>query len=374
MKRVYLDHNATSPLKPEVAAAMLEVLQHPCNASSVHAEGRAARQSLERARAQVAALAGARPRNVYFTSGATEANNWVLRGATGRPTLVAATEHPSVLHASAGPRIPVQCSGLLDLDALDSMLAEAEQPMLVSVMLVNNETGVIQPTRAIADIAHRHGALMHGDAVQAAGRIVIDMAELGLDYLTLSSHKLGGPQGIGALVTGASIDPQPWTLGGTQESRRRAGTENVAGAVGFGVAAELAQHAVAGQMRLANLRDAMERQLTAAVPELIVTGRDAPRSGNTSMVALPGLLAETQLMAMDIEGIAVSSGAACSSGKVEPSHVLTAMGYDALTGKSAIRVSMGWTTTDDDVDQFIASWQKLASQHARRRATAMAEP
>ncbi len=373
MRRVYLDHNATSPMKPEVAEAMIDVLRHPCNASSIHAEGRAARQRLEAARAQVAALAGAKPRNVYFTSGATEANNWVLRGATKRPTLVATTEHPSVLNASHGARVPVMHSGLVNLAALERMLAGAEEPLLVSVMLVNNETGVIQPTRAIADLAHRHGALMHGDAVQAAGRIELDIAELGLDYLTLSGHKLGGPQGVGALVTSPDIDPVPWTLGGTQESRRRAGTENVVGAVGFGVAAALAQQAVTDHARLRALRDSMERMLADAVPGLIVTGRDAPRVGNTSMMALPGLLAETQLMALDLDGIAVSSGAACSSGKVEPSHVLTAMGYDDLTGKSAIRVSMGWTTTEEDVDQFITSWQKIASNHAARCA-ALAEP
>ncbi len=371
--RVYLDHNATSPLKPEVRAAMLAAMDAPTNASSVHAEGRAARSLLDKARNQVATLVGTTAPNVYFTSGATEANNWILRGATGRKAVVSAIEHPSVAACCDGPRIPVHPSGLVDLEALDAMLAAMDAPALVSMMLVNNETGVIQPTRQIAEIARRHGALVHGDAVQAAGRIALDMTELGLDYLSLSGHKLGGPQGIGALAVacGASIDP--WMLGGTQENRRRAGTQNVAGAVGLGIAAELALDMQPG---LSQLRDGMEASLKAIAPGIVIAGIDAPRVGNTSMIATPGLPAETQLMALDIDGIAVSSGAACSSGRVEPSPVLLAMSFERELAASAIRVSLGWTTKADDVAKLVSSWQKLYQRHAARRvpsSSAMAE-
>jgi cysteine desulfurase len=326
---------------------------------------------LDKARAAIAGLAGTTPENVYFTSGATEANNWVLRGACARQALVSAIEHPSVLQASAGERVPVHPDGRLDLAALDAMLARLDAPALVSVMLVNNETGVIQPTRDIAEIAHRHGALVHGDGVQAAGRIPIDMAALGLDYLTLSGHKLGGPQGIGVLAVSCGISPEPWMLGGTQENRRRAGTQNVAGAVGMGVAATLAKDAITHHAELARLRDGMEAALRAIEPALVIAGEASPRVGNTSMIATPGLSAETQLMALDMEGVAVSSGAACSSGRVEPSPVLLAMGFDADLAASAIRISLGWTTTSDDIAQCLASWQKLHARHATRRTHAI---
>ena len=364
MSRTYLDHNATSPLKPEAREAMLAVMDQPTNASSIHAEGRHARAFLEKARTQVAHLTGTLPGNVYFTSGATEANNWVLRGMTGRPALTSAIEHPSVTNAAEATRVPVTRDGVIDLEALERALKAAPVPVLLSVMLVNNETGVIQPTRAISELGHRYGALVHGDGVQAAGRVSVAMDDLGLDYMTLSSHKLGGPQGAGALVAAPSAPLDGWMRGGTQENRRRAGTQNVMGIAGFGAAA-----GSAGSLRdFSPLRDGLEAGLRAFCRDVIVAGATTPRTGNTTMFAAPGLPAEMQIVALDLDGIAVSSGAACSSGKVEPSPVLTAMGYDAATATSAIRVSFGWTNTEADVAKFLASWQTLYLRHARRQS------
>ena len=365
MSRVYLDHNATSPLKPLARDAMLAVMDEPTNASSIHAEGRAARMHLEKARRQVAELTGTLPGNVYFTSGATEANNWVLRGITGRPVLTSAIEHPSVMNAAEATRIPVTRDGLVEMEALERALQASREPVLLSVMLVNNETGVIQRTRQIADLGHRYGALVHGDGVQAAGRIPVEIGELGLDYLTLSSHKLGGPQGVGALVAAPAAPIEGWMRGGTQENRRRAGTQNVMGIAGFGAAAESAAGAIE---TYAGLRDRLETGLRSLCPGIIVASSGAARTGNTSLFAASGLAAEMQIVALDLDGIAVSSGAACSSGKVEPSPVLTAMGYDAATAKSAIRVSFGWTNTEADVAKFLASWQKLYLRFVQRQS------
>ena len=365
MSRVYLDHNATSPLRPEAREAMLAALEQPANASSVHAEGRAARQVLQQARAQVAALVEAEPGWITFTSGATEANNWVLRHKG--PKLVAALEHPSVLEAPNVEIVPVLPSGIIDLAALARQLSGKENA-LVSLMLVNNETGLIQPVVEAARLAHAQGALIHTDAVQAAGRIAISVKKLGVDYLTLSSHKLGGPQGVGALVVACGAPLQPLLRGGRQENRQRAGTENVAGIAGFGAAANVAWRHLNDYQQLAVWRDGLESQLQAIAPEVIIFGQDQPRVANTSLFALPGLSAETQLMALDLAGIAVSSGAACSSGKVEPSSVLTAMGIAPELAKSTIRVSLGWTSSEEDVARFVFSWQELYHRHQRNKA------
>ncbi len=367
--RLYLDHNATSPLKPEARAAMHEVLDLPLNASSVHGEGRAARARLDAARASVAALAGARAEQVLFTSGATEANNWVLRGHAGWRVVVSSIEHSSVLEAApSAERFPVTGDGTADLAALDALLTLATGPALVSLMLVNNESGVIQPVAEAARIVHRHGGRLHVDAVQGAGKLALEAEALGADFLTLSAHKIGGPQGIGALVMTGLADLPPWSFGGRQENRRRAGTENIAGAAGFGVAAALATCPGEENARLEGLRDQLQRELLAIAPQLVVAGLDAPRVGSTLLFALPGLPAETQVIALDVDGIAVSAGAACSSGKVEPSHVLSAMGYDETVSRCAIRVSLGWNSTEADVARFVASWQKLYGRHAARVA------
>jgi cysteine desulfurase len=374
---IYLDYNATAPILPEVRDAVIAAFDVAGNPSSVHGFGRRARRLVEDARAEVAALAGVMPARVVFTSGGTEANTAALR-ATGRTSiLVSAIEHDSVLEtAPDAVRIPVTADGLVDLAALERLLAECREPALVSVMRVNNETGVIQPVADVTRIAHAHGALVHCDAVQAAGRIPLEVDQLGIDLLTLSAHKLGGPHGVGALVVRDGIPIAPVLRGGGQEQRRRAGTENVAGIAGFGAAARLARegmeaHSTLAPSTLAELRDDLERRLVRAAQEAgkpaVLYGRAAPRVTNTACVSMPGVTSETQIMTMDLAGIAVSAGAACSSGKVKASHVLTAMGVPADQAASAIRVSLGWGTTLNDIDRFVEAWTAL-----RRRTAAPA--
>jgi cysteine desulfurase len=307
-----------------------------------------------------------------FTSGGTEANTAALR-ATGRTRiLVSAIEHDSVLEtAQDAVRIPVTADGLVDLAALDRLLAGNREPALVSVMRVNNETGVIQPITDVARIAHAHGALVHCDAVQAAGRLPLDVDGFGIDLMALSAHKLGGPQGVGALVVRDGIPIAPVLRGGGQEHRRRAGTENVAGIAGFGVAARLACDGMDANAALMELRDDLERRLVRAAQEAgkpaVLYGGAAPRVANTTCVSMPGVTSETQIMALDLAGIAVSAGAACSSGKVKASHVLLAMGMPADEATSAIRVSLGWGTRPSDIDRLVDAWAAL-----RRRTPAPA--
>ena len=365
MTRAYLDCNATTPVLPEVAVAIAAALAYPGNPSSTHAEGRAARTALDAARAQVAALVGARPAAVIFTSGGTEANHLALLGVSRARVLVSAVEHPSILEAAPeAERLPVDRHGVLRLDALDAALAADRRPALVSLMLANNETGAIQPVAAAAEIAHRHGALLHTDAVQAAGRIAIDLPTLGADLLTLSAHKLGGPQGVGALVLAGEQLLQPMFKGGGQERRRRPGTENLPGIIGFGVAAAYAA-GLADAARLAALRDDLERGVLAIAPEAVIHGAGAPRLPNTSSIGLPGASAAVQVIALDLDGVAVSAGAACASGRQAPSHVLQAMGLPPAAAGEAIRVSLGWSTTAADIERFLAAWARLA---ARARA------
>jgi cysteine desulfurase len=368
LRRVaYLDHNATAPVRPAVAAAVAEALAIGGNPSSVHAAGRAARRAVEAARVRLAALVGAAPAQIVFTSGGTEANHLALRG-TGRPrVLVSAVEHDSVRQAAPGAEIvPVTREGVVDLPALEGLLALGGRPALVSLMLANNETGVLQPVAEAAAIARAHGALVHCDAVQAAGKVPVDFASLGVHLLTLSAHKLGGPQGIGALVVADAVALAPLQTGGGQERGRRAGTENVPGIVGFGAAAETAAAELPGQERIAALRDRAERRLLAAEPRAKLFGAGAPRLPNTICVALPGVPAATQVMALDLAGVMVSAGAACSSGKVRPSHVLAAMGAGADEAGSAIRISFGWNSTEDDVEQLVEAWRLLCRRAARK--------
>ncbi|CAN7273324.1 cysteine desulfurase family protein [Bosea sp. LjRoot9] len=382
--RAYLDHNATTPVRPEVAQAMACALMLPGNPSSVHHEGRAARAAIEQARAQVAALVGAKAANVVFTSGGTEANATVLspglmdcsggRDCVRTPAsllLHGATEHTCIrdghrFPASAAEAIPVDADGLADKNWLAERLERlgAEQPgarALVSLHLANNETGVLQPIAGIAAIARHFGALMHCDAVQAAGKIAIDINMLGVDVLTLSAHKLGGPKGVGAIVfrTGALELADKPMRGGGQERGWRAGTENVAGIVGFGMAAEIAAKAIVAETgRLSALRDKLEAGLLALAPDTLIFGRSAPRLPNTSAFATPGIRAETALIMLDLNGVALSSGSACSSGKVKRSHVLDAMGVDPAMSAGALRASLGWTTCEAQIDQFLAAYAK----------------
>ena len=359
---VYLDYNAGAPARPEVAAAMAEVLTQPGNPSSVHGFGRAARHRIETARAAIAELVGASPAGVVFTSGGTEANALALRGLGAERVLVSAVEHPSVLDATSGLEIiAVDHVGRVDLGRLDAMLAADSRPALVSVMLANNETGVIQPVCEVAAIAHRHGAVFHCDAAQAIGRIPVRLDRLGADFITLSAHKFGGPPGIGALVSGLEqFSLAPILLGGGQERRRRAGTENLPGIVGFGVAATMARDDLRPDDTISKMRDRLEVLARQRVPDAVVIAAGAERLPNTACLALPGLAAQTQVMALDLAGVAVSAGAACSSGKVGASRVLAAMGLEPALAGSAIRVSLGWASRDEDVDRFLAAWSDLA--------------
>lgn len=362
---VYLDHNATSPLKPEVKAAMGQAMDLVGNPSSVHAFGRSARRAVEEARAAVAALAGVKPAQVLFTGSGTEANNFALRGFAGRRVVTSAIEHESVLAARPdAERFGVTRDGAADLEELERRLARGDEPALVSLMLVNNETGVIQPVAECAQIAHARGALVHCDAVQAAGRLPLSLSGLGVDLMTLSAHKLGGPTGVGALILAEGLEPEALIRGGGQERRKRAGTENLLGIVGFGAAARLALDGLAEAADLAALRDRLEREALAAMPRARVMGAGAARVANTSCVMLPGLPGETQVMTLDLAGVAVSAGSACSSGKVKPSHVLAAMGEDDRSAASAIRVSLGWTSDDEAVDRFLAAWTAMARRSA----------
>lgn len=368
--RTYLDHNATAPMRPEVVAACAEAMAVG-NPSSVHREGRRARALLEIARARVAGLVGARAEEVRFTSGGTEANNAALRpgavltldGTPARRLLVGATEHPSVLSGHGFPDrdveiVRVEPSGLLDLDDLARRLRSGG-PALVSVQLANAETGIVQPLRAVADLAHAAGAVLHADAVQAAGRIPLDMGALGIDALTVSAHKIGGPMGAGALVvaSGRAGPARGLLSGGGQERGFRAGTENVPAAVGFGLAAEIAGRGLAAETpRLRALRDEAEAGLRRLAPGAVVFGDGAPRLPNTIGFAVPGVPAETALIALDLAGIALSSGSACSSGKVGRSHVLAAMGVAETVARGALRLSFGWNTGTDDVGRFLAAF------------------
>lgn len=366
---VYLDYNATAPLRREAAEAMSSAASLWGNPSSVHRFGREARQVVEEARRKVAALAAARPEDVVFTSGGTEANNLALRGCGRSRILASAVEHPSVLEAADGVvTIPVDGNGILSLGALRGLLELSDEPALVSVMLANNETGVVQPVAEAAALAHEYGALVHCDAVQGVGRLPMGFTALGVDMMTLSAHKMGGPKGVGALIVSEHVRVEPIIRGGGQERGRRSGTENVPCIAGFGIAAEAARDGLPAIARVARLRDELERRVAEAIPEAQVLGIEAPRLPNTSCIALPGVSAETQVMALDLEGIAVSAGSACSSGKVKASHVLRAMGFRDEVAGCAIRVSLGQENAVADIERFLAAFETIAGRAGRSAA------
>ena len=353
---IYLDYNASAPMRPEAIEAVLGAMERTGNASSVHALGRAAHKAVEDAREKISAVVNLPPAQIIFNSGATEGNNTVLKFFAGERILVAATEHPSVLEAAPGvEKIPVDTNGIVDLATLEKSLQE-KKTGLVSVMLVNNETGVIQPVQEISALVHRHGALFHCDAVQAAGRMKLDAPLAGIDFLTLSAHKIGGPQGVGALGLGLCGVTPVLLEGGGQEKRARAGTLNAAGIAGFGVAAEMAANGLKDFLRLETLREKLENELEGVT----IYGKNAPRVTNTTLFSVPGVKAETLLMAFDLEGICVSNGSACSSGTVKFSHVLDAMGADKNAG--TLRISTGWATKESDIDAFLAAWEKIAGR------------
>lgn len=368
MRAIYLDHNATTPLRREAADAVSLAMQECGNASSVHWAGRRARARIDDARGRVANLVGAAPADVVFTSGGTEANNLALSGLAGRRLIVSAVEHGSVLAARGDAEIcPVDEDGRIDLDALQDLLGQSEIPALLSLMAANNETGVIQPVAEAAVICRKFGAALHCDAVQAAGKMAFDWRDLGADLVSLSAHKIGGPQGVGALIVDAGSELKPLILGGGQERGLRAGTENLSGIAGFGAAAERAAGALAEMARLVDLRDGIEERIGGGAK---IYGAGAPRIGNTSCIGMPGVAAETQVMAFDLDGIMVSAGAACSSGKVTPSHVLGAMGATDEHAAQAIRVSLGWDSEAADADEFVAAWQRLFVRLGPKQAAA----
>ncbi len=361
---VYLDHNATTPLDARVLDAMLPYLrEHYGNPSSLHLQGRTARAALDQAREQVAALVNAHPSQVVFTSGGTEANNYALKGVAAKLTpgriAISAIEHSSLLGAAQGlvahgwqcDSIAVDEQCRVSRAALSMVLKSG--PRLVSVMIVNNETGVIQDIAALSAQVRAAGAIMHTDAVQAAGKIAVDFPASGAHLMSLSAHKLYGPKGVGALIVDKALDLEPLLQGGGHEMERRAGTENVAGIVGFGAAALLAQQELASRTaHLKTLRDALEQRLRA-LSGVVVFAAQMQRIANTVLIGVPAIEGETLLMELDRHGIAVSSGSACASGSPDPSHVLLAMGVDPDAARRVIRISLGKDNTLADIDRLI---------------------
>ena len=370
--RVYLDWNATTPLRPEARAAMAAAWDLAGNPSSVHAEGRQARRLIEDARAAIATAVGGVPRNVIFTSSGTEANVLALspgvHKAGGQPAqrlLISAIEHASVLAGGrftpeAISKIPVTPSGVVDLTGLRASLAKGGSA-LVSIMAANNETGALQPIREAAEIIHEAGGLLHVDAIQAFGKIPFKLNELTADLVTVSAHKIGGPKGVGALILADGLSGvEPLLRGGGQERGRRAGTENVAGIAGLGAAVSAAMTGLGSDReRVDSLRNRLEAGLRQT-PGVVIFSADAPRLPNTALFTIPGLRAETAVIGFDLEGVAVSSGSACSSGKVQSSHVLEAMGFGPNLAQGAVRLSLGWSTTEADIDSCLQAWRKLA--------------
>ncbi len=389
-ERAYLDHNATTPLRPAAAVAMTRALDLVGNPSSIHAEGRAARAAMDRARAQIAAAVGGEAKNVIFTSGATEALNTLLRPSSAvtshsgakqtKRLLVLATEHSA---ASAGggfspddiETIPVDGDGLIDLAHLEKRLTELADTrsfasVTVAVQLANGETGVVQPVRTVSQLTDRFGALLVCDAVAAFGKIPVDLADLNADAMVISAHKFGGPKGVGAIILndGTLQIQQPLLSGGGQEMRRRSGTENVAGIVAMGVAAQEAVAHIRGETnRITVLREHLLKGFRAVRPDLVVFGENSPGVPNTLNIGVPDLKSETAVIAFDLGGVAISSGSACSSGKVKRSHVLDAMGVDRNLAESALRFSLGWTTTQADIDKAIAVFTHVAKTAAQRQ-------
>lgn len=374
--RTYLDYNATAPVRPQARDMLVRVLGDVGNASSVHREGRTARGIVETARDHVAALVGGRGKNVIFTGSGSEANNLALtpgfrrvNGAPAQALLVGAGEHPCVLEghrfdADAVERIPLDSDGIVDLAWLEKRLkAFGGAPVLVSIQLANNETGVIQPVSDAASLVRAAGGLMHCDAVQAAGKIGVDINALGVDAMTLSAHKIGGSQGVGALVlAGEGYVLDRLVRGGGQERNWRAGTENVAGIAAFGEAARVAREALDEEaLRLRDLRVEFEAAIRENCPDAVIFCENAPRLPNTILFAVPGKRAETALIALDLNGAALSSGSACSSGKVKSSHVLEAMGVAPALSEAALRLSFGWNTQKDAVTHFTAAFARLLS-------------
>jgi len=362
VERVYLDYNATTPTKPEVIKVMTEALYEHGNPSSVHSFGRKARELVENSRDSVAELVGANATDIIFTSGGTESNNMAFAASGRRRLVLSAIEHPSILTAASQKYsdvtiLPVSQDGLVSLNELSEAIGSDGSETLVSIMLANNETGVVEPIKELANVAHLKGALFHCDAVQGPGRIPIDIRNLHIDMLSISGHKFGGPKGIGALVISPQLQISPLIVGGGQERGWRGGTENISGIAGLGKAASLAILDLEEIDRIRELRDTLESRIETMCPEVNIFCSDVARLPNTSSLNMPGVQSDTQVITFDLAGIAISAGSACSSGKVEPSHVLNAMGAMPSISGCTIRVSMGWNSNINDIDRFTSVWK-----------------
>lgn len=370
MRSIYLDHNGTTPMNALVKEAFLDVLGPAYNASSIHSEGRKARGILEAARKAVLTMADAPAgAKLVFTASGTEANSLAIRGLDGRQAFVSAIEHPSVLRTGVKNEaviVPVTAEGTISLEALEKLLQHKRKAPLISIMLANNETGIIQPVKEVVALAQRYGGLVHTDAVQGFGKMPVSFKELGVDLMTISAHKFGGPQGAAALIVRDGLTLNPQLLGGGQEQGWRSGTENVAAIHAFGIAARLA--APQWDISTQALRDQLEQQIQAFAPETLVIGQNQPRLPNTSLIAMRNVTSETQLIHFDTHGIALSAGSACSSGKIEASHVLRAMQIPDEVSKTVIRVSLGQGNTEADIQACITAWQQLYTNVNKEKA------
>ncbi|MBL0941755.1 MAG: cysteine desulfurase [Alphaproteobacteria bacterium] len=361
---LYLDYNATAPLLPAVINAMTDTFKVYGNPSSIHNLGRQARALMECVRNKIANVLETEPAQIVFTSGATEANNMALNGFLQKNAkiIMSAIEHESMNQTIPNKiMLPVLKNGQIDLDQLGKILAEErshhQAPLVVSIMLANNETGVIQPLKKAVEIAKHYNAWIHCDCAQALGKIPFSFKDLEVDSLAISAHKIGGPKGVGALILNENLKLPSLIIGGGQERGRRAGTENILGIVGFGTAIEEIFRQPWGQIR--KLRDTLEKRLKDQFSEIPIYGQDSPRLPNTTYIGMPGVSSQTQLMAFDLENIALSSGTACSSGKVKPSHVLKAMGIQDKAAGETLRISLGWTTTQQDIERLIDVWCRI---------------
>jgi len=360
---IYLDYNATAPIRPEVIELIVEVMEEGGNPSSVHSIGRKAKSRMEQARSTIASAVNCRPQMIIFTSGGTEANNMAVLTCERTRLITSNTEHDSIRSASsrfAGEvrQLPVDQDGLINPDELKVLLEEDGKNTVISILYANNETGVIQDVKSIAAIAHEAGALLHIDAIQALAKVPIDFFDMGVDMMSLSSHKTGGPQGVGALISNEKLPVKSFVMGGGQEVGRRGGTENIAGIAGFARAVSMIPQSLEKMKQLESWRDEIEKKLLKYAPAARFLGENAKRLPNVTNIYMPNVTSETQVINFDLEKICISSGSACSSGKVKSSHVIAAMSDDETIATSTIRVSLGWGSERSDVDAFIKSWKK----------------
>lgn len=359
--RIYLDHNASTPMLPKVKQAITEALVYQGNASSIHQEGRKIRQLIEESREKVASYLKVHSSRIVFTSGATEANNHVLKGFSG-PVIINDAEHDSVRHVRSDAQLcSVTSQGLLDLTHLEDLLKQSKEPVLISAMWANNESGVIQPLEEILSLTRRFGAFLHSDCVQGIGKIQLNWSQNAPNFISLSGHKIGSPQGVGVLVIDEKYPLLPLTRGGGQERSHRSGTENTLHIIGLGHAIDHVQEQNWSSIK--KLRDGLEETLLSQYPEITIYGKEVERTPNTSLIRMPNVKNSIQVMSFDIKGIALSSGSACSSGKVKSSHVLKAMGVTDENASETIRVSLGLETTEKDIHTFMDVWKAIYQQN-----------